>query len=138
MTDKEEDVYLDELERRSRYLVKVDTKYGHDCLMLIGLNYHNRCEVILDCGDFLESHKEWYDNIKLYLYSMDDMTNEEKDMYRQLSTVSKEKFCLRNHIDYNGRIEKGLAIKVTKENNPYKISLSEKIKNDRYDYTKSR
>lgn len=35
-------------------------------------------------------------------------------------TYNAEDWCNANHFDYRGLIEKGLAIPVTKENNPYK------------------
>ena len=35
-------------------------------------------------------------------------------------TYGEVDFCNKKHLDYRGLIEKGLAIKVTEENNPYK------------------
>jgi hypothetical protein len=68
------------------------------------------------------------DEVKPYLRSMDDMTEEEKREYsltKMLSIVdypTLESFDWFNahHFDYRGLIEKGLAIAVTEENNPYK------------------
>ena len=71
--------------------------------------------------------------IKPYLRTMSSMTEEEKVEYCNL----QDKFLLssqcpvtdgyalfdwldKNMFDYRGLIEKGLAIEVTKENNPYK------------------
>lgn len=63
--------------------------------------------------------------IKPYLRPMSSMTEEE---YDELCECTKSKFIgdskeidwlNAHHFDYNGLIEKGLAIEVTKENNPY-------------------
>ena len=40
--------------------------------------------------------------------------------YSQLGGIDLVDWYNANHIDYRGLIEKGLAIKVTEENNPYK------------------
>lgn len=68
--------------------------------------------------------------IKPYLRSMSSMTKEEYEEYYNISygmnnIGSKYKYydlCdwfNKHHFDYRGLIEKGLAIKVTEENNPY-------------------
>lgn len=71
--------------------------------------------------------------IKPYLRTMSSMTEEEK--YDYITNVKKEKCIVElpilpkieaidwlnaHHFDYRGLIEKGLAIEVTEENNPYK------------------
>lgn len=70
-----------------------------------------------------------------YLRTMSSMTEEEKEEFQQLNTecdkmptfdyVSIEHYRIfdwlnAHHFDYRGLIEKGLAIAVTEENNPYK------------------
>lgn len=81
------------------------------------------------------------DNIELkpYLRPLSSMTDEEREQYRKFSyygaagyrnndykemvaTPSFEKmdFLNAHHFDYRGLIEKGLAVAVTEENNPYK------------------
>ena len=63
-------------------------------------------------------------DIKPYLRSLSSMTNAEKIIYRHLledgSYYELVDFCNERRLDYRGLIEKGLAIKVTKKNNPYK------------------
>ena len=73
-------------------------------------------------------------NIKPYLRPMSSMTEGEKKEYellvnRCISTSvgfmyfeAQEliNWLLKNHFDYDGLIPRGLAIEVTKENNPYK------------------
>ena len=78
--------------------------------------------------------------IKPYLRPMESMTEEEKEEYEKLciliptqfdsdlqkydyyTTDSMESFdwLLKNHFDVRDLIEKGLAIAVTEDNNPYK------------------
>lgn len=60
-----------------------------------------------------------------YLRSMDSMTEEEKKEYETTchdwyETLETYDWLNANHFDYRGLIEKGLAIAVTEENNPYK------------------
>lgn len=68
---------------------------------------------------------------KPYLRPILSMTKEEEDEYRKccfddiadsgviLVPAHRIDFLNANHIDYLGLIEKGLAIEVTEENNPY-------------------
>lgn len=72
---------------------------------------------------------------KPYLRPMSSMTEEEKNEYLntfkksiigtdeedgRVWTVSSIDWLNKHYFDYRGLIEKGLAIEVTKENNPYK------------------
>lgn len=79
--------------------------------------------------DLFINNKDFY--VKPYLRPMSSMTYEEKIEY--LNTCGNEMenplasprysgidYLNSIHVDYRGLIEKGLAIKVTKENNPYK------------------
>lgn len=71
-------------------------------------------------------------DVKLYLRPMSSMTEEEKQKYYDLCHQEDDDvwakclfdkmtdFCNQRHLDYRGLIEKGLAIEVTKDNNPYK------------------
>ena len=60
-----------------------------------------------------------------YLFPLSSMTEEQKKEW--LYTLSSDyhitydtvDWCNKNHFDYHGLIEKGLAIDATKENNPY-------------------
>ena len=65
--------------------------------------------------------------VKPYLRPMSSMTDEEQYMCRikggedLAGGVGNESDYLNSiHVDYRGLIEKGLAIEVTEENNPYK------------------
>ena len=80
--------------------------------------------------------------IKPYLRPMSSMTEEEKEKYHSLcyeeerevfeygewvtrvyyhDTIDSIDYLNSIHIDYRGLIEKGLAIEVTEDNNPYKL-----------------
>lgn len=65
---------------------------------------------------------------KPYLRPMSSMTEEEWKEYRDITCCLIENceawnevdWLNKHHFDYRGLIEKGLAIEVTEENNPYK------------------
>lgn len=66
---------------------------------------------------------------KPYLRQMSSMTEGEEAKYQDLnnyelgifpSSVDAFDYLIEHHFDYRGLIEKGLAIEVTEENNPYK------------------
>ena len=58
-----------------------------------------------------------------FLRPMSSMTKKEEEEFNNLpiyhSEYLKVDFYNSHHLDYRGLIEKGLAIEVTKENNPY-------------------
>jgi len=65
-----------------------------------------------------------------YLRPMSSMTEEEKKEYHgacdgyldiYFDSVDSLDWLNEHHFDYRGLIPKGLAIKVTKDNNPYKV-----------------
>jgi len=56
-----------------------------------------------------EEYREWH-----YLYLPYPRENEATEAQRRIDWLNKY------HFDYRGLIEKGLAIEVTEENNPYK------------------
>lgn len=64
------------------------------------------------------------ENIKPYLRPMSSMTEEECDEWAQLESdewgINSIDWLNRKMFDYRGLIEKGFALAVTKENNPYK------------------
>lgn len=67
--------------------------------------------------------------VRPYLRPMSSMTEEEVKEYKHLVAFSGSPDGAANfidwlnahHFDYRGLIPKGLAIEVTKENNPYKV-----------------
>lgn len=82
-----------------------------------------------------ESVLGFVDDFKPYLRPMSSMTNEEKNEYLntfkksiigtdeedgRVWTVDSIDWLNKHHFDYRNLIERGLAIEVTEENNPYK------------------
>ena len=83
---------------------------------------HNYADVLLDAFYYNKIK-----NIKPYLRSIDSMTEEEKIDYRAFFNYDGVEYpeeyidwLNAHHFDYRNLIEKGLAIAVTEENNPYK------------------
>ena len=98
--------------------VEDDILYNYDlggnCLTLKILNEHSACLM--------------YYQIRPYLRPMSSMTEEERKIYIEISSHLCGEIAAKtmidwlnaHHFDYRGLIEKGLAIAVTEENNPYK------------------
>ena len=93
---------------------------------------------LLDCAGRIQIYSAKVEDIKPYLRPMSSMTEEEKVQLSQYACIGEDmngefidevqrKDCaayinwlLKNHLDFMGLLPKGLAIEVTKENNPYK------------------
>lgn len=139
MTQEDKELLLVDLCARLPYGVKCTTKSSWNGIYTIEGYKDNR--VFLDCPVYDEGDDEWMiESIVPYLRPMDSMTKEEKKEYESLcilipvnydsdlskydyyTTDSIDSFDWLNahHFDYRGLIEKGLAIAVTEENNPYK------------------
>ena len=108
------------------------------------LPYHVRCKVWLkdgtteegpldlqhNYGDVLRDAFFYHEikDIKPYLRPLLSMTEEEKvklllsQIYAfvHYNEIAKMDWLNEHHFDYRGLIDKGLAIEVTEENNPYK------------------
>lgn len=92
------------------------------------------CKLDVEHLDELLYDGEFFIDIKPYLRPMSSMTEEEKveygdRCYYTLNCIYKNQQYYFNqlfdwlnahHFDYRGLIEKGIAIKVTEDNNPYK------------------
>jgi len=80
-------------------------------------------------GKHLINDAFYIEEVKPYLRPMSSMTKEEKKEYAKLlfadlggvleDYYKSIDYLLKNHFDFRGLIPKGLAIAVTKENNPY-------------------
>lgn len=116
MTQEERQLLLQDLSARLPYGVIVQYR-GHNTII--------KNKVLT--GSDLDCNMEYY---KPYLRSMSSMTEEERkehNLHRLSKWSTYSEYCaniinwlLKNHFDYCGLIEKGLAIKVTEKNNPYK------------------
>ena len=124
MSEEDKQLLLIDLSARLHYGVKVYS--GQDFAMTLReIDYKCFCEC-WENEDF-KCHSRW---MLPYLRPMSSMTDEEK---KELNNILEFQYyssdsCMcestdwlnAHHFDYRGLIEKGLAIEVTKENNPYK------------------
>ena len=86
------------------------------------LTGHFDYDIITDNGNF------YLKEVKPYLRSMSSMTEEEKLEFSLVpiyafvhyNEIAKMDWLNEHHFDYRGLIDRGLAIEVTEENNPYK------------------
>ena len=109
MTQEDKELLLKDLCARLPYRVKCIVNGLDDCTLL---------------PSDIEEERE----IKPYLRPMTSMTEEEREEYQNIiiqHSVNLESwhevdFLNKHYLDYRGLIDKGLAIAVTKENNPYK------------------
>lgn len=101
------------------------------------INAHNGwTNGLLDCAGRIQIYGAKIEDIKPYLRPMSSMTEEEKKKYNDIVKNTIDFYdCAKSeevsffitpidylnsiHVDYRGLIPKGLAIEVTKENNPY-------------------
>ena len=135
MTQEDKELLLQDLSGRLPYGVKI--KLGDYDYQVCGYNsekplslkiwyyYKDNSKSLIDV--YLEDYRP-------YLRPMSSMTEEEEEEYRNIDNSSyscpmdyahipaSERIDWFNshHFDYRGLIEKGLAIAVTKDNNPYK------------------
>lgn len=105
-----------------------------------GDDYSHEREIVLDPLNDVSNNYI----VKPYLRPLSSMTEEEKKKYKKFciakfikagpgytydgwweyyDTIASFDYLNSIHVDYRGLIEKNLAIKVTKENNPYKNIL---------------
>lgn len=123
MTQEDKELLLKDLSSRLPYGVICD------CLH----DYHTKASAI-DAEDLTVYYPycdEWesIEHCKPYLRSMSDMTEKEMNEYKHFVALSGNPVGSANfidwlnqhHFDYRGLIEKGLAIAVTPDNNPYKV-----------------
>ena len=124
MTREDNELLLKDLCARLPYKVKCHLKYGS-----------KEVDVILKCIDNNVARFDYgwgggfhvsinADYIKPYLRPMSSMTDEEYAEYVRLVHEGYAHdivdYLNSIHVDYRGLIQRGLAIKVTEENNSYK------------------
>lgn len=137
MTQEDKELLLRDLSARLPYGVMVDRLGTPHKVLAIEPSQLN-C-IMIDRGEFMPAFYS-IEDVKLYLRPMSSMTEDEKEEYEKLciliptqfdsdlqkydyyTTDSMESFdwLLKNHFDVRDLIEKGLAIAVTEDNNPYK------------------
>ena len=124
MTQEDKELLLKELCARLPYGVKVYV--GEDIAMTLKqIDYKGFCES-WENEDF-KCHSRW---MLPYLRPISSMTEEEKKELFEISCEGNieypygiyfrcQDWLNAHHFDYRGLIEKGLAIEVTEDNNPY-------------------
>lgn len=129
MIQKDKELLLKDLCARLPYGVKIHGVF---------LNYNKDKDKILyeECDEELNyGHLKRYESLKPYLRPLSSITEEEEKEFVLLTdtmlrygknnnlcclSLDAIQWLLKKHFDFIGLISKGLAIEVTKENNPYK------------------
>ena len=125
MTQEDKELLLKDLSGRLSYGVICECLHSNT-IKVTAIDTEDLSVYYFDCDEW-----ESIEHCKPYLRPMSSMTEEE---YRELEgLLQKHNFSLNeetasieidwlnaHHFDYRGFIERGLAIEVTKENNPYK------------------
>ena len=122
MTQEHKELLLKDLCARLPYRVKISVNDNIESLQGI-----NVLDNVVEYGSFLSSDIE---EVKPYLFPLSSMTEEQQKEYQYIterwmydssySIADSIDWLNKNHFDYRGLIPMGLAIAVTKENNPYK------------------
>ena len=116
MTQEDKELLLKDLCARLPYGVKVKVKYYDDNWRLLAIYTNGTTYVTRDIGYPIET---CFEDCKPYLFPLSSMTEEQnKEWLYTLSsdyhiTYDTVDWCNKNHFDYHGLIEKGLAIDVT-------------------------
>ena len=131
MTQEDKELLLTDLCARLPHKTYVKTTRGIGYIYAINISQLIELSVANNSEYWSEVFN--IDEIKPYLRPMSSMTLEELEEYRRFSDYIRDAECKihianyeqihwlnAHHFDYRGLIEKGLAIEVTKENNPYK------------------
>lgn len=117
MIEQDEELLLKDLCARLPYGVKYRTIDSDFAFTLKWIDKLNRLD-----GDVR------LENAKIFLRPLSSMTEEEKLEFSLVpiyafvhyNEIAKMDWLNAHHFDYRGLIKKGLAIEVTKNNNPYK------------------
>ena len=129
MTQEDKGLLLKDLCARLPYGVKVWYKYYPTNITEKFATSIRLADDKLALSRKLSKEGDWYPIeeageilIKPYLRPMSSMTDEESEEFSNMEIVGYSNYDWLNahHFDYRGLIEKGLAIEVTEDNNPYK------------------
>ena len=125
MTQEDKELLLKDLSARLTYNVKayvknwskLDRKYYEGVYTVEST--HPSLNTILACSDkcCVEVFVGYDDyEIKPYLFPMSKMTEEQYNQYVKYSAYESMDWLNKNHFDYRGLIEKGLALDATYQN----------------------
>ena len=131
MTQEDKELLLKDLSTRLPYKTYIKTTKGIGYVYAINTSQLVELSVANDSEYWSEVFN--IDEIKPYLRSMSNMTGEEKKEYYKILVESQDcsfensesattmvnDWLLSKGFDVRGLIPKGLAIAITKENNPY-------------------
>jgi hypothetical protein len=131
MEQENKDLLLKYLCMALPYDLQVKTEGDDEPYFLLSVQPYKGIALILigiNMSGVYATSKVKIDTVKPYLRPMSSMTLEEEREYNLTKTLSivdyptLESFdwLIAHHFDYRGLIDKGLAIEVTEENNPYK------------------
>ena len=134
MTQKDKELLLKDLSTRLPY--GVFCSMGLDYPLPLQRLFINKLDgTLLDFYEDGKDYQVYLSEVKPYLRPMSSMTEEEKNDYLntfkksiigtdeedgRVWTVDSIDWLNTHRFDYRGLIERGLAIEVTEENNPYK------------------
>ena len=119
MTKEQEDLLWKDLCTRLPYKVKFKVKYQDDTWRLFVVYKYGKIYVIGAGGYPIEVD---FTDCQPYLFPLSSMTEEQEKEYNDLNncelgcfphTEDALDYLLKNHFDYRGLIEKGLAIDAT-------------------------
>ena len=124
MTQEDKELLLKDLCAMLPYGVKVKVKYYDDNWRLLAIYTNGTTYVTRDIGYPIET---CFEDCKPYLFPLSSMTEEQSKEYHELiggmfgtsaliNFEILEDFFHKNHFDYRGLIEKGLAIDATNLN----------------------
>ena len=126
---KQEDKELLLKDLCSRLCYELVVQFDNDQYSVKGIEQNGKGEFFVSV-DVYDSNHLYIGEVKPYLRSLSSMTRKEKFEYEGIviqcfdgtiySTIEPFDYLNAHHFDYRGLIEKGLAIEVTEENNPYK------------------
>jgi len=125
MTQEDKELLLKDLCARLPYMPKIKITYQQQGIK--GTDEGNvSCDAIEHIVNDLRNGV--ITDMQIYLRPMSSMTDEEKEKYHELcdsyhgiyfDTIDSIDWLNAHHFDYRGLIPMGLAIEVTKGNNPY-------------------
>lgn len=127
MTQEDKDLLLKDLCARLPYGIKCKVKYTVNNETTYGEDVEKECIDIIKRINFdtYSVYTEWLgyesdiEDIKPYLRSQSSITEEEREEYCNTEYIYLSDWFNEHHFDYRELIERGLAIAVTEENNPY-------------------
>ena len=124
MTQEDKELLLKDLCARLPYGVKVKTKGDDESYTLLAIHPYKDIAVIgLQFDSVFAVSEIKIDCVLPHLRLMSSMTEYEEYSFRKWQANFENNtydWLNAHHFDYRGLIEKGLAIALTEENNPYK------------------